>query len=468
MRPAILTGILATTALAATAAAAPIQVHGSDPWAVVLCNYTDAPAPPADPDAYRQLFAQAGTGGVVDYFHDISYGALDLSQTQVFGWFTSPRPLSEQVRWVDDGIVTAGVNRFTSGSAFFTAADVGKRVGFFYSNGNSFSSPIISVESSTSVLMNDTPTASMTGVRANIMKDRRNLVDDCVQDTRDFVNYAQFYGIVAVLNLTGVMGAVDVGPVTFYINDNPQAHGAVLLDLPSVNVGAAAHEMLHGYGMQHSWGDVPGLAPIEYGDGMDIMSFRTPFSFAGLGVGPYDHPSGPGMSALGLQMMGWLPQNRRQQVDRDQSWSVTALNHAELAGPLELVLPLDTPDHYLSIEYRFPDGWDRGIGSLLPSGLVEVHELKNGQSHLREYLVNGVGHAELLPGGKVLHLPDLDVAVAVSAFDVTNRSANVFISHDYVEPTGYGGNGSVTPPTGAGGCGAIGCGQGPPRRFTMQ
>ncbi|MGA7731066.1 MAG: hypothetical protein WCD37_07315 [Chloroflexia bacterium] len=58
------------------------------PWAIVLCRFSDLPAVPRQPDYYRNLFTVNGTGGMCDYWRTVSCNTLDLTGSQVFGWFT--------------------------------------------------------------------------------------------------------------------------------------------------------------------------------------------------------------------------------------------------------------------------------------------------------------------------------------------------------------------------------------------
>jgi len=64
------------------------------PWAIILCKFSDLPTfEPYPVDYYEQCFTEfgAGTGREFDYFREITYGALDLTGTRVFGWFNMPR-----------------------------------------------------------------------------------------------------------------------------------------------------------------------------------------------------------------------------------------------------------------------------------------------------------------------------------------------------------------------------------------
>ncbi|NJD08183.1 MAG: hypothetical protein FIA97_17050 [Methylococcaceae bacterium] len=65
------------------------------PWAIVLCRFSDVPAVPQDPEYYRDLYTRNGTGGLCDYWRAVSFNALDLTSSQVFGWFTMNHASSE-------------------------------------------------------------------------------------------------------------------------------------------------------------------------------------------------------------------------------------------------------------------------------------------------------------------------------------------------------------------------------------
>ena len=57
------------------------------PWAIVLCQFKDDLSPfPSPLHLYQRLFtATDGSFNVVRYFHDMSYGRLDLSGSRIFG-----------------------------------------------------------------------------------------------------------------------------------------------------------------------------------------------------------------------------------------------------------------------------------------------------------------------------------------------------------------------------------------------
>lgn len=64
------------------------DVKGRTPWAVILCRFNDLPALSIPLSEFNDFVAVAGKGGVFDYFRDISYGAIDLTGSRVFGWYT--------------------------------------------------------------------------------------------------------------------------------------------------------------------------------------------------------------------------------------------------------------------------------------------------------------------------------------------------------------------------------------------
>ncbi len=65
------------------------------PWAIILCKFNDLPSIPQQPQFYQDFYTKNGTGGVCDFWREVSFGSLDLTQSQVFGWFTMNHSSSE-------------------------------------------------------------------------------------------------------------------------------------------------------------------------------------------------------------------------------------------------------------------------------------------------------------------------------------------------------------------------------------
>ena len=97
MRTRTTTLLASIAAIAALLVASPApagadELSGNQPWVVVLCTFSDHPEEPRDVEYFRRLFTEDGAGqeGAYDYFDTISYGALDISGTDVVGWYELP------------------------------------------------------------------------------------------------------------------------------------------------------------------------------------------------------------------------------------------------------------------------------------------------------------------------------------------------------------------------------------------
>ncbi len=103
------------------------------PWAVILCKFTDGDDEPFPPQYYKDLFTKNDAGSpwnMVRYFHDYSHGNLDLSGTQVFGWFKLNKSVADYnslgnqardqlIKWARAAAVAHGVDL----SPFFSWLD---------------------------------------------------------------------------------------------------------------------------------------------------------------------------------------------------------------------------------------------------------------------------------------------------------------------------------------------------------
>jgi hypothetical protein len=70
--------------------ALPAHAHprrGSVKWSVILCQFSDSPAPPHDPTYYRNMFFNPATGGMADYWAAISNHGVDFQGSDVVGWY---------------------------------------------------------------------------------------------------------------------------------------------------------------------------------------------------------------------------------------------------------------------------------------------------------------------------------------------------------------------------------------------
>ncbi|HMC23077.1 MAG TPA: hypothetical protein VKL19_14590 [Thermoanaerobaculia bacterium] len=71
--------------------------------AIVLCKFQDKPAETRPPRFYEDYFTRPGTGGMADYWRDVTLGTVDLSASEVHGWFTMSHDSSEVLRLVFPG-----------------------------------------------------------------------------------------------------------------------------------------------------------------------------------------------------------------------------------------------------------------------------------------------------------------------------------------------------------------------------
>lgn len=65
------------------------------PWAIVLCKWSDKPVETRPAQYYVDFYTENGLGGVCDYWRTVSCHTLDLTNSEVFGWFTMSHASSE-------------------------------------------------------------------------------------------------------------------------------------------------------------------------------------------------------------------------------------------------------------------------------------------------------------------------------------------------------------------------------------
>ncbi len=90
--------------------------------AIILCKFRDQPLETHPPSWYADYYVRSGTGGQADYWRDVTFGAIDLTQSEVFGWYTMQHDTSEVrrlvfpggrstlVQWGKDAAQNAGVD----------------------------------------------------------------------------------------------------------------------------------------------------------------------------------------------------------------------------------------------------------------------------------------------------------------------------------------------------------------------
>jgi hypothetical protein len=61
--------------------------RGSIPFSVILCRSSDSGTPPRDVQYFQNLIINQGTGGLADYWRDVSYQNVNLNGSVVRGWY---------------------------------------------------------------------------------------------------------------------------------------------------------------------------------------------------------------------------------------------------------------------------------------------------------------------------------------------------------------------------------------------
>jgi hypothetical protein len=181
-----------------------------------------------------------------------------------------------------------------------------------------------------------------------------------------------------------------IAVITNAQQDSGSAGGRVILDPGAWNIRFAAHEMGHGYGLDHSFSNdltyqnASWSAPGEYDDMWDEMSAQHVYGFATTNYGN----GGVGFNAFDRDKLGFIPRTRIVTVGANgvsaATYTMAPLQVPAAAGPLLIRVPFDPGDlfHYYSVEFQRKLGWSQGI----PSDTVLIHEVQNGRPTLLRQL----------------------------------------------------------------------------------
>lgn len=271
------------------------------PWAVLLCRFKGEATTPETDDFYREMFSLA-QGGLHDYWRDVSLGAIDLTGTRVFG------PIELDLKRADAGVGSGHARRESIDAAIAAA----RREGI---------DPV-------------------TGFVSQLVVLHHNWTRDDVPEGLDWK---------------------DPTWGKYWIDGSADGDGRVCLTPPH-NGNITAHEMGHGFGMNH---DVGADFTTHYADPCCIMSQN----------GPFTHPRwqkafGPALCLPHLIQRGWM-YDRRVYTD-DGGWvswpEGITLPLAPTSRPgaranLGIKLPITSAngswDYYL--EYVTLTDWNRGV-----------------------------------------------------------------------------------------------------------
>ena len=278
------------------------------PWAVILCRFKGAAANPAVEAPVEQFYGKLfspGTGGLVEYWRDASLGTIDIAGSRVFPWVE-----------VDIARSAAGIGSGENRSTLVDRAiNAAKKRG---------EDPI-------------------TGFHSQIAIYTENWAKDGAPAGADFSDPVW-------------------GPS--WIDGSADGRGKVTLTPPHYVEDIAAHEMGHGFGMQH---DVGPDFKTHYADPCCIMS-QTPI---------FTNPVwktnfGPAVCLPHLVQKDWM--YKRRIFSDDGAWlsqpdgitlPLAPISDPGARGNLGLKLAYrngDTSwDYYL--EYAKPTEWNRGLSN---------------------------------------------------------------------------------------------------------
>ena len=275
------------------------------PWAVILCRFKGSP-----PDLalegpiekfYREIFTP-GTGGLVEYWQDVSLGAIDISGSRVFGW------------------VEVEITRDKAGG---------------------------------------TPRTMPAG------PGRGGLVDfaiSAVQREGDDP-LEGFHSQIAIYTQNWSKDEVSQIGDQFWIDGSADGRGKVTLTPPHVG-DITAHEMGHGFGMQH---DVSADFQTHYADPCCIMSQAPLFMHPVWNVN-----FGPAVCLPHLIQREWM--YSRRVFSDDGAWlslpNGITLPLAQTSDPgaranlgIKLTNRNAEPSWDYYLEYAKPTGWNKGLSN---------------------------------------------------------------------------------------------------------
>ena len=298
-------------------------------WLVLLCKASDAPDEPHPVSYYEEIFSRNNRVLLFDYFDIESNHKVDVSGTEVYGWF----------------------------SMSVKTADIAP-----------------------SVRNNNTPVT-----RTQTARDCKASALGAILATGVSVDPANYAGVITVINVPVDVGATgEKSVVTSYHAESEigffsheMLHVLGLPDSWSASADASAdHVWNHG-------GDA------MYGDCWDAMSFRTCDSHY---LVTSRGPQSPELQGAFRERLGWLPTDRIQLIpgytSQTKTIALAPINNSSKLG-IQLV-DIEVPNQgYYVVEYHQRFGFDRSM--LFLDEAVVIRESRNNRTTYLVLRQDGTG-----------------------------------------------------------------------------
>jgi hypothetical protein len=464
-------GLLAGAIPAATThAAADVQTKKI---LVLLCKFQDHPEENRPASYYRELFSTAGETrrGLFDYWKEVSYGNLILD-VKVTEWITVQMNQHVFTRTGEDGENPDDCARYamppidpaeyqsykdaTQGGIIVIpnmpkVGNPGKLKPYL----TTLSQPVNADDTIIHVDPWDPSTNPFPAPPFTAFLGATPGVDDNGAPNengvyRDQVTVTAVDGTTWTVERTAGKTEHAVGELVAFINV-PRFQGkpglAYLSD--DVDVWKANQEVIHLLGFDHSRALSGGpIGNNDYTDPFDAASggWSSQGAYGG-GLGS------PWMNAANLDLtnpyksQSWFTgavDGRKEPFDntscRAQTFTLAALNHPEVPGPLTVVFPAAVPigqdengtswtstQYYVEFRHKtgpgaaVPGGWDGGI----PDHMVLLHVDGGGDNH--SYLVDAAGDQGALTAGSTYADADRSFYIGVNRIDSGAMTATVTI-----------------------------------------
>jgi hypothetical protein len=407
-----------------SSAAGVTPVLGDHPFLVVLCNFSNEQVQPKPVSYYEDMFSDAGAGhlGALDMWSDFSFGQASISGTVVKGWYTLPMTRDQWIA-VKRNVATGDMGQEWSDCVQAAAPDVNFNdyqgaIAIFPEAEAPLAAPVddqttqIQVKTTGADFANyPTPpfqislddgtkdngeTLEVTAIQEGLFGVATFTVErGQAGTTAHSHNILDTQGNPVLAQVPGDFFGFGRGPVT--LAGTRYTLGGVL-GADDIGLSLFGHEMGHAFGLNHSraWSKV--AASGDYNDCYDLMSNATCSignGFSGIGDtfggNPYGGTQkGPGLDALQLDTLGWIPPSRQYFFDNQPCQQTSVLMHSlnDYGGALTREGELETqiPEFFViptypaghstvideySVSYREKAGWDSGFpGDIV---LIDMH-----------------------------------------------------------------------------------------------